>query len=125
MIGKLIQRAVEFATREYWKARGIQQIHDAKDMAMGEIRELIRNLRTEQISSSLKGEIDQCVREHLSAAIATKTIDLEAAHAKYVEQYGKHATYGEPDRVRVGVNSGVSRSYDFASGLTNTRKAQQ
>jgi hypothetical protein len=124
MIGKLIQRGVEWATREYWKARGIAAIHEAKDAAVDVIRQTAREMRQDLLTEAMKGEVDRCVREQIAAAMNAKTLDLQSAHADYVAKYGKHATYGDPSRPIVGVTS-ANRAYDFATGLNSRRKAEQ
>jgi hypothetical protein len=125
MIGKLLKRVVEWTVRQHEEAVAASDIESTKEWAIREIRAAAKDAgSTISLGPAVTSYVDQCVREQLAAAINAKTIDLQAAHAEYVEKYAKHATYGDPSRPIVGVTS-AGRGYHYQSGLINTRKADQ
>lgn len=84
-------------------------LHDAK-------QRLHESSSHEYVPAATRQMVEDEVRK---AGVSAEPIDLQAKYAGYVEQYGKHASYGDPNIERVGV---TSRAHTHAVGLGNLGK---
>lgn len=120
---KLIERIADFVVAPIARAYRVAfrremdfALHDAK-------KRLHDSSSHDYVLAAMKLMITEEVGR---AIVGKKTINLQDAHAHYVDMYAKHAKYG-PDRPpAVGVETGAltSRSYDFATGLNGTQKGR-